>query len=102
QRRRHPRSIVVPYTTLFRSQHFERDRAEENAHVKDAAGEEHQKKERQKILAARPAWLRESTCSAQDALAMRAQAAELIHLPHGRSEEHTSELQSRENLVCRL
>src|SRR5215475_16046667 len=22
--------------------------------------------------------------------------------PHGRSEEHTSELQSRENLVCRL
>src|SRR5207302_5214305 len=29
--------------------------------------------------------------------------AELCHLPlHLRSEEHTSELQSRENLVCRL
>src|SRR5690606_40455276 len=25
-----------------------------------------------------------------------------IHTPPGRSEEHTSELQSRENLVCRL
>src|SRR5690606_14486826 len=28
-------------------------------------------------------------------------AAEVAHVPH-RSEEHTSELQSRENLVCRL
>src|SRR5690606_41267014 len=28
----------------------------------------------------------------------------IVHTPHslGRSEEHTSELQSRENLVCRL
>src|SRR5690606_41957042 len=31
---------------------------------------------------------------------MRARGADLAH--HDRSEEHTSELQSRENLVCRL
>src|SRR5215475_13755684 len=29
-------------------------------------------------------------------------ARDLFDLVHGRSEEHTSELQSRENLVCRL
>src|SRR5690606_40538897 len=47
-----------------------------------------------------------------DLLAKRAQVAawyneridtiDGIHKPHIRSEEHTSELQSRENLVCRL
>src|SRR5690606_41106519 len=31
-----------------------------------------------------------------------ARAARLRRAAHGRSEEHTSELQSRENLVCRL
>src|SRR5690606_39601801 len=31
-----------------------------------------------------------------------AEARERIRLPRARSEEHTSELQSRENLVCRL
>src|SRR5688572_32729369 len=70
--RRPPRSTLFPYTTLFRS----------GAHVKDVAG--------------------------KDALDDRAElrfARERVDLPaHDgqRSEEHTSELQSQSNLVCRL
>src|SRR5690606_40652598 len=35
-------------------------------------------------------------------LAIEMMAAAILVYPHQRSEEHTSELQSRENLVCRL
>src|SRR3712207_7498504 len=76
--RRPPRSTLFPYTTLFRS------------------GEPH------RLRAVR---LREE----EDAAAAVAEPAELHQVaPPGeggegvRSEEHTSELQSRQYLVCRL
>src|SRR2546430_6818051 len=71
--RRPPRSTLFPYTTLFRS--FE------------PCGQAHLRK------------LRE--------IAQRCAAIVTIEVHHparvrGRSEEHTSELQSQSNLVCRL
>src|SRR3712207_8336370 len=76
--RRPPRSTLFPYTTLFRSAHRHRH-VGEGGRVLDAAGDAHQ------LL-----------------------GAPLPHAPGGhllvlaRSEEHTSELQSRQYLVCRL
>src|SRR5436309_12456146 len=71
---RPPRSTLFPYTTLFRS---EADPV-------------------LKALESREQYWRQYDPSALAALLA-------TRLPHwGRSEEHTSELQSRENLVCRL
>src|SRR5690606_41976176 len=71
--RRPPRSTLFPYTTLFRS----------------------------RSPRARPAATRMATTSCQ---VSRTPRTEMCSLPQKRvrSEEHTSELQSRENLVCRL
>src|SRR5690606_42159176 len=71
--RRPPRSTLFPYTTLFRSS------ARITARALDEYGQPFQ-------------------FDAEGLLAVCVQH-ELDHL---RSEEHTSELQSRENLVCRL
>src|SRR3712207_6906047 len=78
--RRPPRSTLFPYTTLFRS-----ERAEELGWVaapqpRRLVGEE---RERGRMR------LR------------KAEGGEAVDLPE-RSEEHTSELQSRQYLVCRL
>src|SRR3712207_8524421 len=85
--RRPPRSTLFPYTTLFRS------RASRGALVLDgAAGADLGTR----ALRADPADLR---------VAGRARARVVHDLDrrlHGRSEEHTSELQSRQYLVCRL
>src|SRR3712207_7059305 len=74
--RRPPRSTLFPYTTLFRSQRLG-DRpvalAQQRHHAGDQAAANHR---------------------AQPAASQRPQGA--------RSEEHTSELQSRQYLVCRL
>src|SRR3712207_8875345 len=71
--RRPPRSTLFPYTTLFRS-----------AAATAPAGR-----------AARPP-------AHPRAAAARAPARALSGRPGPRSEEHTSELQSRQYLVCRL
>src|SRR3712207_9009900 len=74
--RRPPRSTLFPYTTLFRSHLLRRIAHEAAAHgIVD----------RQKL---RP---RRRPLIVGEGL-----------LPHRRSEEHTSELQSRQYLVCRL
>src|SRR2546427_3536723 len=74
--RRPPRSTLFPYTTLFRSAVLERKagRAREQARRAD----------------------REGTGRLSDVYVVARQA--WLH----RSEEHTSELQSQSNLVCRL
>src|SRR5688572_31598714 len=92
--RRPPQPTLFPYTTLFRSQHVHTDGGHE------ARGE------------GGPARLGEFAQLAQrDALhplhrekEPRFVLAEVEHLNHVRvrSEEHTSELQSQSNLVCRL
>src|SRR3712207_7520850 len=73
--RRPPRSTLFPYTTLFRSPTKPRGSAWEST---------------QAVTARKPA----STNSRASAVVSRPQT--------GRSEEHTSELQSRQYLGCRL
>src|SRR3712207_7866987 len=92
--RRPPRSTLFPYTTLFRS--FE------SARLRGRIGYV-----RFNMFAAP---MLEKFCAAlrsmQDApglvLDLRGNRGGLLGLVYGRSEEHTSELQSRQYLVCRL
>src|SRR3712207_6920286 len=78
--RRPPRSTLFPYTTLFRSQ-------------QDGEHEPCEQGEPSAVYPTRPLVLRRHACP----LPRRAARA-----PSCRSEEHTSELQSRQYLVCRL
>src|SRR3712207_7983995 len=90
--RRPPRSTLFPYTTLFRS-----DRAEGPLERDEARGR-----------GAVPPVLPRS--SAGDRVRARLRVPDRLHRVRGRravladerSEEHTSELQSRQYLVCRL
>src|SRR5258708_11660328 len=85
--RRPPRSTLFPYTTLFRSHYAKTDRRHERARawlratptVGPHAADEHADKRRRLNVERR----------------RHARRAE-------RSEEHTSELQSPDHLVCRL
>src|SRR5258708_23013191 len=79
--RRPPRSTLFPYTTLFRSGHHPNHR-----------GTNEQKVGRQMP---RSAWVWAVT-SDDAAKAITSRISEM------RSEEHTSELQSPDHLVCRL
>src|SRR3712207_7334282 len=86
--RRPPRSTLFPYTTLFRSRNrsIERTRA--------------------KILPASRfpmpcSWVRVVGLAATAVGDLRGRRADALVEP-ARSEEHTSELQSRQYLVCRL
>src|SRR5688572_31182137 len=78
-RRRPPRSTLFPYTTLFRSRH---------------AGREVHGQERQDHASHR-----DGGAVAPEADRHRLRVDEVLR---HRSEEHTSELQSQSNLVCRL
>src|SRR3712207_7486552 len=84
--RRPPRSTLFPYTTLFRSQ-------DQGGLREEAAGDEPGSAE----AAGRAEGAR---TAAQEPVALREGAEEAAG--RGRSEEHTSELQSRQYLVCRL
>src|SRR2546430_10577460 len=75
--RRPPRSTLFPYTTLFRS-------GVDDHRARDRAGRDRRAPGPTRGLA-------------------EADQARGDHVLHGlRSEEHTSELQSQSNLVCRL
>src|SRR3712207_7983519 len=81
--RRPPRSTLFPYTTLFRSIHLS------------------------PLNTSRKSWLRCGASSRTSARygATNAHSSSETSLGYGfrvRSEEHTSELQSRQYLVCRL
>src|SRR2546427_8087538 len=73
--RRPPRSTLFPYTTLFRSG-GEGNAAQGGEGCSDVGG--------------------------RDRLEVLARLDAEAHKQNGRSEEHTSELQSQSNLVCRL
>src|SRR3712207_7123981 len=85
--RRPPRSTLFPYTTLFRSER--RTRLEGGRRLGVAGDVERAERHRQRLLqrARGP---------------IRAQHQRRRVAGVGRSEEHTSELQSRQYLVCRL
>src|SRR5687768_17643973 len=84
--RRPPRSTLFPYTTLFRS----------GLRLQRAGF---------KMVCAKGAWLwHEGAGAYKDQAVQTGADAEVIHKKRMevRSEEHTSELQSRLHLVCRL
>src|SRR2546421_5209509 len=75
--RRPPRSTLFPYTTLFRSRGTEpRPGGQQQRRDAESQGEKGERRRRSQRV--------------------------LDHRERGRSEEHTSELQSRSDLVCRL
>src|SRR3712207_7358330 len=86
--RRPPRSTLFPYTTLFRSLHAARRHLEEAIRLDPAYARPH---------AALAISHLSSWTNYGDREFLRAPALE-----RARSEEHTSELQSRQYLVCRL
>src|SRR5688572_31062966 len=86
--RRPPRSTLFPYTTLFRS-----DVARVGLAARRAA-------QQQRDLAIRLGLLGQVVVDDERVLAVLHPV--LAHRATGRSEEHTSELQSQSNLVCRL
>src|SRR3989442_15837024 len=99
---RPPRSTLFPYTTLFRSQG--RDLARLYGLClcvlsSDASFRPRPRTQRQsRRLACSPAHSRPSRCKQGDVI-----DAEYVDVDETkRSEEHTSELQSRPHLVCRL
>src|SRR5688572_31905000 len=91
--RRPPRSTLFPYTTLFRS----RQKGPGPRDVREAA-----------LRRTRTPRHAEATGRGQDGRQTRAGDRKLAtpggstQRPPLRSEEHTSELQSQSNLVCRL
>src|SRR3712207_8118979 len=86
--RRPPRSTLFPYTPLFRS-------LSDAAAPRDVASAEPAEP-----FAAWPSFEDFASSGRQSAPTWDAQASE--DAPATRSEEHTSELQSRQYLVCRL
>src|SRR3712207_7914188 len=92
--RRPPRSTLFPYTTLFRSRFPDparwkaRLRERYKKGLGDCRPEDGQKRATRELRFQRP---RHAACAHDPARSLRA-----------RSEEHTSELQSRQYLVCRL
>src|SRR5205823_13078818 len=99
---RPPRSTLFPYTTLFRSddEAKSRDRDESEGHPRDAGG--HRRIEQSK----RDQRAQEGQPSRRDVHVTHVPAVEIEigeqEDEQGRSEEHTSELQSLAYLVCRL
>src|SRR5688572_32036819 len=88
--RRPPRSTLFPYTTLFRS-----FIATGYAAQKLAASSEY-------VSGVKSATLRVVPAALQQRRVALASKADALTEAQARSEEHTSELQSQSNLVCRL
>src|SRR5688572_31368746 len=84
--RRPPRSTLFPYTTLFRS-HAEQEEDRGDHEVRLQADVE--------------SGFHQTISSATSSNSLRARSSTRLRR-RSRSEEHTSELQSQSNLVCRL
>src|SRR5260370_8919083 len=85
--RRPPRSTLFPYTTLFRSKVLDRNGSKNDSGRVDPFA---------------PATLFVTRPRAADSHARANENAAAMPTTANRSEEHTSELQSHLNLVCRL
>src|SRR2546430_5978861 len=89
--RRPPRSTLFPYTTLFRSRNVQISKDGRTG--------------RSDPLHGLPFWNLDSSLGKKTALTERVSIsiqADFFNIFNHRSEEHTSELQSQSNLVCRL
>src|SRR5690606_41453395 len=89
---RPPRSTLFPYTTLFRSRRppLERSARLDSGRPAHVRGRVRRRRRRTELP------------SARDHRALLRRTRQIPLERDARSEEHTSELQSRENLVCRL
>src|SRR3712207_7325993 len=84
--RRPPRSTLFPYTTLFRSRGISREVVEEMSRIKNE-----------------PDWMLQRRLKSYEIFERKPVPTWGVDLSGlNRSEEHTSELQSRQYLVCRL
>src|SRR5207248_5481884 len=92
-----PTPTLFPYTTLFRSHQFARGIRNLHSHRNVAMGEGGQGSQRQDRIddCARLTYGALAACA-------RSGSGRLSKVARGRSEEHTSELQSPYDLVCRL
>src|SRR3712207_7089590 len=99
--RRPPRSTLFPYTTLFRSRAQKRERARLQNRLCRRSIMQECTPMRCKC-AVFPGSLAHAFCSVnkQPSAILAVEAPDYV--AHARSEEHTSELQSRQYLVCRL
>src|SRR3712207_6944472 len=88
--RRPPRSTLFPYTTLFRSRIAGAEGALASGHLQG------------KVRSGPGACIGDSSYERDPSGPDRRQQDPLSSEGCGRSEEHTSELQSRQYLVCRL
>src|SRR3712207_7413659 len=98
--RRPPRSTLFPYTTLFRSHPAGRHQHWHQALDGGHEHESHHRRLEQGLRALPEGLLPEDPGDALHEVEVL--GAELQLLEPDRSEEHTSELQSRQYLVCRL
>src|SRR5690242_21055899 len=90
-----PRSTLFPYTTLFRSEY--------SAQWHDEPTDYAQIGKLPRFVAASADDNKAASVASSLNITAAASDPELLDLPwHIRSEEHTSELQSHVNLVCRL
>src|SRR3712207_9304512 len=100
--RRPPRSTLFPYTTLFRSGALARlvsrvEKAQREISSEFSADNE------QSALCRLTRLLEDTKSTISDSLTLDNEQSPLARLSRElRSEEHTSELQSRQYLVCRL
>src|SRR3712207_9110760 len=100
--RRPPRSTLFPYTTLFRSRDDVEDREDEHRHR-----EEHEQHAQQAADDEGGHRYCSTRTLARGSSASRTPSPKTfsdstVSASIARSEEHTSELQSRQYLVCRL
>src|SRR5258708_28217949 len=91
--RRPPRSTLFPYTTLFRSHFLER---------LDTFGRDFLRRVLRMTVARRGAGLHGSEAAHAAILLVKLAPDQYRGMGSLRSEEHTSELQSPDHLVCRL
>src|SRR3712207_9153113 len=100
--RRPPRSTLFPYTTLFRSVIAEARQGstnpDEEKQQNARLGDEPEQGQDPRL----DHWNREEEADADHHDAERRQCQTIERASRLRSEEHTSELQSRQYLVCRL
>src|SRR5207302_4529064 len=100
--RTHRRAPLFPYTTLFRSAGPARRAAGCRSAADATEGARMRRGDRRGVVLIFVLWLLVLLGAIVAEVASQARLeAEILSSLRARSEEHTSELQSRENLVCR-
>src|SRR3712207_9032306 len=100
--RRPPRSTLFPYTTLFRSRAEEEERVAHDAGVATAPPEAERDEHRGRAVDEGERREQRDEGGHRHGRPGEREQPECERRRAARSEEHTSELQSRQYLVCRL